>query len=134
MFFVFCIEVLHKATICPAFFPATFNWTGEFSRRMITFLNVGHAKKRDEDRLDSRVTCGMRADSSLFQRPQTCYQLVKYQCHHQLFQLRIPTTRYESNPTKLVVNYPCLNATFLNPSRRILLIVWDHQQKKSFSR
>ena len=63
MFFVFCIEVLRKATICPAFFPATFNWTGEFSRRTITFLNARDALKRDEDRLDSGVTCGMRADT-----------------------------------------------------------------------
>ena len=61
-----------------------------------------------------------------------CYQLAKrsfsltktiYQCHHQLFWLIIPNTRYESNPTKSVANYPCPNATFLNHSRMILKII-----------
>jgi hypothetical protein len=43
---VFCIQVLREATVCPAFFPATFNRTDEFSRRTITFLNAGHAEKK----------------------------------------------------------------------------------------
>jgi hypothetical protein len=46
IFLVFCLEVLRKATIGPAFFPATINWADEFSRGTIAFLNTGHAEKR----------------------------------------------------------------------------------------
>jgi hypothetical protein len=46
--FVFRIEVLRKATMCPAFFPAGFNWTDEFSRRMISSLNAGHVVKKNQ--------------------------------------------------------------------------------------
>ena len=38
--------MLRKATMCPAFFPAGFNWTDEISRRMISSRKAGHDSKK----------------------------------------------------------------------------------------